>query len=89
MNFEKVTIVLCSRRGLVVLHAKRFVDPHLVRNHTNDPPQALFHNYLDERKVTIFDGGAEILMGRLTNAANAIGEALDAALELLAEKVRG
>jgi hypothetical protein len=49
--------------------------------------QALFHNYVDERKETIFDGGAEVLMGRLTNASNAIGEALDAALELLAEKV--
>ena len=35
----------------------------------------------------MFDGGADILMGRLTNAADAIGEALGVAFEHLAEKV--
>jgi hypothetical protein len=49
--------------------------------------QLLFHNYVNECKDDVFEGGAEVIMERLSKAAEAIGHALDAALQLLAEKV--
>jgi hypothetical protein len=49
--------------------------------------QALFRNFVAERKDDIFDNGADVLMDRLTKAAEAIGEALDEALGALAQKV--
>jgi len=48
----------------------------------------VFHTYIEQCKDEIFDDGAEIVMERLTQAAVAVGEALDTALEELAKKVR-
>lgn len=50
--------------------------------------QAIFHNYVDGHKHDAFDGGAEVLMGRLSTAAETIGKALKESLRELAEKVR-
>jgi hypothetical protein len=36
----------------------------------------------------VFNGGAEVLMGRLSTAAETIGKALNESLRKLAEKVR-
>jgi hypothetical protein len=49
--------------------------------------QALFRNFVAENKDDIFDNGADVLMDRLTKAAEAIGGALDEALGALAQKV--
>ena len=49
--------------------------------------QALFRNFVAENKDDIFNNGADVLMDRLTKAAEAIGEALDEALGALAQKV--
>lgn len=49
--------------------------------------QALFRNFVEQNKEDIFDNGADVLMDRLTKAAEAIGEALDEALGALAQKV--
>lgn len=43
---------------------------------------------MDDNKDDIFEGGADTLLGRLDEAAGAIGEALDNALGDLAQKVR-
>ncbi|KAG0709554.1 hypothetical protein DFH29DRAFT_792939, partial [Suillus ampliporus] len=48
--------------------------------------KAVFHNYVDTYKHSVFDGGAEILMGRLSAAAETIGKALNESLRELAEK---
>lgn len=50
--------------------------------------QALFHNYVDDIKEEVFNDGAEVLLGRLSTAAEAVGKALEDSLEELAEKVR-
>jgi hypothetical protein len=49
--------------------------------------QALFRNFVAQNKDDIFDDGADVLMDRLTKAAQAIGDALDEALGALAQKV--
>lgn len=49
--------------------------------------KAYFRRYIDECKDNIFDDGADVLLGRLTKAADAIGETLDDALGKLAEKI--
>jgi len=50
--------------------------------------KAVFHNYIDDCKDDVFDDGADVLLDRLSKAAEAIGAALDSALSELAEKVR-
>lgn len=50
--------------------------------------QAVFHNYINDHKQDVFNGGAEVLMGRLSTAAETIGKALNKSLRELAEKVR-
>jgi hypothetical protein len=42
---------------------------------------------VDESKDNMFDGGADVVLERLTKAADAIGETLDEAMGKLAEKV--
>ncbi|OAX43900.1 hypothetical protein K503DRAFT_846915 [Rhizopogon vinicolor AM-OR11-026] len=49
--------------------------------------KTVFHDYVDTHKHDIFDGGAEVLMGRLSAAAENIGKALSESLRELAEKV--
>jgi hypothetical protein len=49
--------------------------------------KAVFHNYIDDCKDDVFDDGADVLLGRLEKAAEAIGATLDSALSDLAEKV--
>lgn len=50
-------------------------------------PQTYFRGYVDDRKDTMFDDGADVVLERLTKAADAIGETLDEAMGKLAEKV--
>ncbi|OCH93605.1 hypothetical protein OBBRIDRAFT_832536 [Obba rivulosa] len=47
----------------------------------------LFHNYLDGIKDEVFEDAADVLMSRLRNAAEAVGKALETALNNLAEKI--
>ncbi|KAG6813480.1 hypothetical protein H0H92_010505 [Tricholoma furcatifolium] len=49
--------------------------------------KAVFHEYISNCKDEIFDDGADVLMERLTMAAKAVGDALDASLDPLAQKV--
>ncbi|KAG1755777.1 hypothetical protein EDB19DRAFT_1956649 [Suillus lakei] len=49
--------------------------------------KAVFHNYIDGHKHDVFDGGADVLMGRLSTAAETIGKALNESLRELAEKI--
>ncbi|KAG2146754.1 hypothetical protein DEU56DRAFT_786239 [Suillus clintonianus] len=49
--------------------------------------KTVFHNYVDGHKHDVFDGGAEVLMGRLSAAAETIGKALNETLRELAEKI--
>jgi len=49
--------------------------------------KAYFHSYIAGCKDKIFEDGAQVLMGRLTAAAEAIGEALDEALGKLAQTI--
>lgn len=49
--------------------------------------KALFHRYIADIKDEIFDGAADVILGRLANAAEAVGQALGDALQDLAEKV--
>ncbi|KAF8076309.1 hypothetical protein FPV67DRAFT_1664591 [Lyophyllum atratum] len=49
--------------------------------------QAYFRGFIDESKDEIFDDGADVLMDRLTKAAEAVGHTLDTALEQLAQKI--
>lgn len=49
--------------------------------------QAVFHNFVAQNKDDMFGDGADVLMDRLTKAAEAVGEALDEALAGLAQKV--
>lgn len=50
-------------------------------------PQAYFRGFMNECKDTIFDDGVDVVLERLTKAADAIGETLDEAMGKLAEKV--
>ncbi|CCM01707.1 uncharacterized protein FIBRA_03772 [Fibroporia radiculosa] len=50
--------------------------------------KGVFHDFVDNIKNEVFNDGAEVIMGRLSNAAEAIGRALEDALEKLAEKAR-
>ena len=50
--------------------------------------QALFHNYVADIKDEMFEGAADVILGRLANAAEAVGKALGDALQELADKVR-
>lgn len=46
------------------------------------------HNKIDELKDKIFEGSADKLMKRLATTAQAVGNALNEALEQLAKKVQ-
>ena len=50
--------------------------------------QAVFHGYVARLKDQIFNGAADVIMTRLSKAAEAIGDALKDALNDLARKVR-
>ncbi|KAI0069058.1 hypothetical protein BV25DRAFT_1817993 [Artomyces pyxidatus] len=49
--------------------------------------KASFHNFIDKNRNDIFEGGADTIMERLGKAAEAVGAALIARLEQLAEKI--
>lgn len=49
--------------------------------------KAVFHDYIDQMKDEVFEDGADVIMDRLDQAAQAIGAALDSALVDLAQKV--
>jgi hypothetical protein len=49
--------------------------------------QACFHDYIAACKDNIFDDGTDVIMERLTQAAESIGETLDEAMGKLAQKV--
>jgi len=49
--------------------------------------QAYFQGYISDCKDNIFDDGADVVMERLTKAAESIGETLDEAMGKLAQKV--
>ncbi len=53
--------------------------------HSRD--QAVFHNIVNEIKNEMFDDAADVILGRLAEAAEAVGKALGEALQALAEKV--
>ncbi|KAG9038318.1 hypothetical protein FRB95_001730 [Tulasnella sp. JGI-2019a] len=46
-----------------------------------------FHNFIEGERDTLFSGGSTVLMERLAQAAESIGNALDASLSDLARKV--
>jgi hypothetical protein len=50
--------------------------------------KAFMHNDIERQKDQIFNAGSELLLGRLSEAADAVGAALDTSLGTLAEKVR-
>ncbi|KAG5637833.1 hypothetical protein H0H81_003038 [Sphagnurus paluster] len=49
--------------------------------------KAVFHRFIEGCKDEIFDDGADVLLDRLTKAAEAVGKALDDALEKVAQKI--
>lgn len=49
--------------------------------------KTLFRDYVNTHRHVVFDGGAEVLLGRLSAAAEAVGKALNESLRELAEKV--
>ncbi|KAF8812373.1 hypothetical protein BYT27DRAFT_7087741 [Phlegmacium glaucopus] len=49
--------------------------------------KAYFRGYITDCKDNIFDDGADVVMDRLTNAAESIGETLDEAMGKLAQKI--
>lgn len=49
--------------------------------------KAVFHSYIDDCKDDVFEDGADVILNRLSKAAEAIGTALSDALAELAEKV--
>ncbi|KAF8974240.1 hypothetical protein BDZ97DRAFT_1945601 [Flammula alnicola] len=49
--------------------------------------KAYFRHYIDGCKDNIFDDGADVVLERLTKAADAIGETLDEAMGKLAQKI--
>ena len=48
----------------------------------------MFHDYIVDIKDEMFDGAADVIMARLSKAAEAVGKALETALSDLAETVR-
>ncbi|KAJ7276327.1 hypothetical protein B0H12DRAFT_1084814 [Mycena haematopus] len=48
--------------------------------------KASFHSYVVDCKDEIFEGGADTIMDRLTNAADAVGKTLSVSLDNLAQK---
>jgi hypothetical protein len=50
--------------------------------------KALMRRSIDGRKAELFDAGSELLLGRLSTAAETVGKALDSALGNLAPTVR-
>lgn len=50
--------------------------------------QAVFHNYINDVKNFVFTGAADVIMQRLSQAAEAVGNALTDSLKELARKVR-
>ena len=51
------------------------------------PMQAVFHDYIVRIKGVVFNGAAEVIMTRLSKAAEAVGDALKTSLNELARKV--
>ncbi|KAJ7507726.1 hypothetical protein B0H11DRAFT_1968347 [Mycena galericulata] len=49
--------------------------------------KASFHDYISDCKDDIFEDGADVILDRLTNAAEAVGKALDVAMDNLAQKI--
>lgn len=49
--------------------------------------KALFHDYVNSIKNEVFEDASDVIMGRLSKAAEAVGQALEEALAELAEKV--
>ncbi|EPQ59276.1 hypothetical protein GLOTRDRAFT_136192 [Gloeophyllum trabeum ATCC 11539] len=49
--------------------------------------KTVFHDFIDDVKDEVFTGGADVIMNRLAQAAEAVGEALEEGLAALAEKV--
>ncbi|THG94658.1 hypothetical protein EW026_g6853 [Hermanssonia centrifuga] len=49
--------------------------------------KALFHDAISDTKSEMFDGAADVIMGRLAKAAEAVGKALEGSLSELAETV--
>jgi len=49
--------------------------------------KALFHDYVNGVKHEVFEDAADVIMGRLSKAAEAVGRALEEALAELAEKI--
>lgn len=49
--------------------------------------QAVFHDYIVRIKGVVFNGAAEVIMTRLSKAAEAVGDALKTSLNELARKV--
>ncbi|KAH9951754.1 Dynamin family-domain-containing protein [Amylocystis lapponica] len=49
--------------------------------------KAVFHDYVEDIKDEVFQGAVDVLMGRLSKAAEAIGKALEESLSELAEKI--
>ncbi|KAG2348788.1 hypothetical protein BDR05DRAFT_995184 [Suillus weaverae] len=49
--------------------------------------KTVFHDHVGTHKHAIFNGGAEVLLDRLSAAAGAIGKAVNESLRELAEKV--
>ena len=47
----------------------------------------MFHNVVEDVKDEIFEDAAGVIMGRLSTAAESVGQALEVALSDLAEKV--
>jgi len=46
-----------------------------------------FHNYINNHKDTVFEGGARVMLERLSKAANVVGHDISKILDALAEKV--
>ena len=70
-----------------VARQKVFMTYRLSRNMKLTSIQAVFHNIVADVKDEMFEGAADIIMGRLAKAAEAVGKALEVALSDLAEKV--
>ncbi|KAI0320228.1 hypothetical protein OF83DRAFT_1215368 [Amylostereum chailletii] len=49
--------------------------------------KAVFHNFVENHRHNIFDGGADTIMERLSKAAETVGAALSGRLEQLSEKI--
>ncbi|KAF7313741.1 hypothetical protein HMN09_00531200 [Mycena chlorophos] len=47
----------------------------------------VFHKFVDSRKDTLFEDGADSVMDQLESAADAVGDTLNVAMELLAQKI--